>query len=405
MNYKPTYLFLISIWILSSFSSIIKDEQTAEIKLITTINEFEVGKSITLQFSTNENKRPMLYCSNSYGSTLVTPSFEEDILNFRIPQNISNKSGLVNWKLLTENNPLIGSFKINPKKNVVKMETYLGPPNLVAGIKDYTMLVVIPTDEFDNPVKDSTVVNVKHQFLSLETKEDVLTHNLFAYKNIYSKKENGRMIISSECLSTNSKEYTIDILPSNPINFSITSQRDHNYADGNQITTFSTSTILDDYGNIVSDGTFVEFYIVNKNNNILKLSGLTINGIASAKILNPDHEEQWQISAIINGIAQSNVITLKYMQAVKDYQVDFSKNNRIITVGHLKSFMNQTIPDGLLVTLSIYDAHNLVQEFIVTSDNGYANFVLNNNIFKNGSYNIIIKTAGITKSYKNKNLW
>jgi len=213
------------------------------------------------------------------------------------------------------------------------------------------------------------------------------------------------MIISSECLSTNSKEYTIDILPSNPINFSITSQRDHNYADGNQITTFSTSTILDDYGNIVSDGTFVEFYIVNKNNNILKLSGLTINGIASAKILNPDHEEQWQISAIINGIAQSNVITLKYMQAVKDYQVDFSKNNRIITVGHLKSFMNQTIPDGLLVTLSIYDAHNLVQEFIVTSDNGYANFVLNNNIFKNGSYNIIIKTAGITKSYKNKNLW
>ena len=398
-------MFLISIWILSSFSSIIKDEQTAEIKLITTINEFEVGKSITLQFSTNENKRPMLYCSNSYGSTLVTPSFEGDILNFRIPQNISNKSGLVNWKLLTENNPLIGSFKINPKKNVVKMETYLGPPNLVAGIKDYTMLVVIPTDEFDNPVKDSTVVNVKHQFLSLETKEDVLTHNLFAYKNIYSKKENGRMIISSECLSTNSKEYTIDILPSNPINFSITSQRDHNYADGNQITTFSTSTILDDYGNIVSDGTFVEFYIVNKNNNILKLSGLTINGIASAKILNPDHEEQWQISAIINGIAQSNVITLKYMQAVKDYQVDFSKNNRIITVGHLKSFMNQTIPDGLLVTLSIYDAHNLVQEFIVTSDNGYANFVLNNNIFKNGSYNIIIKTAGITKSYKNKNLW
>ena len=60
------------------------------------------------------------------------------------------------------------------------------------------------------------------------------------------------------------KKFDVNIMPSIPTNFTISTHRNHTYADGNQITTFSTSIIKDTLGNTVSDGTYVEFYIRNK---------------------------------------------------------------------------------------------------------------------------------------------
>ena len=404
MSFKSTYLFFVALIILSSSASILINENTNEIKLITTQKVFQVGNTINIKFSTSKVVKPHLYLSSSYGTTLISPTYNSNTLNYKIPKNITDKSGLLNWQLLTENSSLKGILTLNPKSTVAKLETYLGPPSIVAGGKDYAMIVVIPTDDLDNPVKDSTLVNLKHQFFTTTINKKLLTRNLFAYYNIFSENEKGRLLISSECLNTNSKEYSVDILPSIPTNFSIYANRAHNYADGNQLTTFSTSIISDAFGNIISDGTFVEFFIKNKNNNILKASGATINGIATAKILHPDHDELWQIKAYIRGIAESNLISLNYKSAVNDYNVTFSENNRSILVGPIKSFMNQLIPDGLQVSLSIYKDNELVKVLTETTRRGNAKFRLNNDIFKNDNYIIKIKAAGINKTYENKKL-
>ncbi len=401
MTLKPTYLLIIALVFLSFTSSVDESIINDDIQLLTTETEFEAGSTIGLTFSTTNASKPNLYLSNSYGSTILKPHLENSILNYQLPKTFSNKTGMVNWKLLSDNTALSGKFNIHSKQDVSSMETYLGPPSIEAGETDYTMLVVIPTDIYDNPLKDSTAVSVKHQFLENESKDVIYMKNSISYKNIYSESKTGRILISSECLSKNSKEYDVNIMPAIPTDFTITYNRNHEYADGNQITSFSTSIIKDKYDNIVSDGTYVDFFITNASNHILKTSGITINGIAKAKMIHPDHKENWTVKAFIEGMSESDSISLIYKQAVLDFQVAFSEDNRTISVGPLKSFMNQMIPDGLEVKLHIYQNDKKTKTLFKSAFEGYTSFKLNSNIFPKNVYTFKIETAGIQKTYQN----
>lgn len=405
MKLKRTYIFLLGLILLSSFSVSQQSEKIDPIKLLTTQIDYDVGNTIVLRFSTLGTKKPLLYCSNSYGSTLVLAEIKDNTLQYKIPKNITTKIGVVNWKILDEDETTLGQFNIKSKAQVATMETYIGPPSIEAGRTDYTMLVVIPTDLLDNPVPTNTLVSAKHQFLVSEEKEAVFTKNLIAFKNINSKKESGRMLVSSESLGINSKEFTINVTAAIPMDFTISAKRPHNYADGNQITTFTTSIIKDKNNNVVSNGTFVTFYITNQNQDILKTTGTLINGIATARMIHPDFKDNWSIKAYVEGMAESNTITLNYKHVIKDFEVDFSTNNRRITIGPLQSFMKQMIPDGLQVELEVYKNNMLLKTVKKTSYNGFVSFNLKPAIYKNDTYKLVIKTAGLEKTFNNKKLW
>jgi hypothetical protein len=368
-------------------------------------NQFVAGDKIILETNIKDNRYIQLYCSNSYGSSVVDPIFVDGKLIFEIPSFLAQKKGVLSWKVLTKKETISGTIKILSIKKPVAIESYLGPPSMDAGNLDFTMLVVIPKDSLDNPIRNNSKVIVKHQFLKSEKKETIFTNKLIGYKNIYAPLKSGRIIISSESFGLNSKEFDVNVMPSIATNFKIFMNRNHEYADGNQITTLYTSVIKDQNNNIVTDGSFVEFFITNKYENILKTYGTTINGIAKAKIIHPDYEETWKIKGFLIGIAESNVLEVSYKRALEDYEVTFSKDNRTIKVGLLKSFMNQLIPDGLSVKLSIFKNKVLVNELYKESIKGYANFYLDPNIFKNNYYKIIIETAKIKKEFKKVKLW
>ena len=405
MQNKYTYISLLVLVLLSSFTLIQNSEVTPNFTLETSQTEFEAGSTIELKFSTSRETAPLLYCSSSYGSTLIVPSYNSKILIYKIPISISSKIGVVNWKLIYEDSLISGKFRIGPKKEVSSMETYIGPPSIEAGGTDYTMLVVIPTDSLDNPFPENTLVLAKHQFLNSEESEEIFTKNLISYKNIYCQKESGRILVSSESLGTNSKEFSVTVFPAIPIDFKISATRPHGYADGNQVTTFSTSIIVDKHNNIVSDATYVTFFITNEKGNVLKTSGATINGVATSKMIHPDYETQWSVKAYVDGIAESELIILRYKQVIKDFDVVFSENNRDITVGPLKSFMKQIIPDGLQVKLLIYKNKTLFKTETKTSFEGLVNFNLKRDIYKNDNYTIVVKTAGLEKTFNSKTLW
>lgn len=403
MNFK--YILVYSFFFFASSANGLSAQINEAIQLETSERAFTAGEPIVLKFSGTQNVSIQLYCANSYGSTLVSSSVANNQLNYTIPTQICNKIGVVNWKLVDDNNSLSGTFIINSQAKPVTMETYIGPPSIAAGGNDYTMLVVIPTDALDNPVKENTEVTLQHQFLAKETKETIFTKNLIAYQNIYSPTESERMLLSTECLGLNSKEYTAHVLPSISTDFEIFAKRSHEYADGNQITTFTTSVLKDKYNNIVSDGSYVTFYITNSDGNILKTSGMTIKGVATAKMMHPDHEETWSVKAYVTGISESNTILLTYKKVIEDFTIAFSENNRNIEIGPLKSFMNQLIPDGLQVKLTISKDKKIIKEYLKESRDGFVSFELNPNIFSNGNYDIEITTAGITKTVQATKLW
>ncbi len=405
MQLKNLYIVLLCIITLIGDNTSVA-ANTSQIKCITSQTEYEAGTPIVLEFetkySTNKN---LLYCSNSYGTTLISPAFKTNILSYTLPSILTTKRGTINWTLITKNKTLSGTITIHPKQHVKTLETYVGPPSIEAGGKDYTMLVVIPTDSLDNPLPENTPILAKHQFLEAVNNDIIYVKNLIAYKTIFSTLKSGRMLIASESLGENSKEFTVDVMPAIPKDFDIFIKRAHNYADGNQITTFYTSELKDRYKNTVSDGTFVDFFIEDGKGNRLKTSSTTIKGIAQSKIIHPDYEDHWRVKAYVHGIAESNTLNIDYTQVITDFNISFLKHNREIQVGPLQSFMKQMIPDGLQVTLSVYKDNVEVFKRIETTFNGYANFNLKPEFLKNGTYTIHIKTAGITKSKNNIALW
>ena len=399
MNIKNNFFFLIYLLAMHSMNA-----QNA-LALLTQEKQFVAGSTILLEFKTRNARKYQLYCTNSYGSTLLNSEINKDTLVFKIPKYISDKTGVVGWKIVGLKESISGKFKIVPKAKPVLLESYIGPPSIEAGGTDFTMLVVIPTDDFDNPLKQYTKVGIKHQFMTSEKETNIFTNNLIAYQTIFSPLKSGRMILSAESLGLNSKEYDVNIMPAIGTNFDIFSKRNHAYADGNQITTFTTSIIKDKNNNIVSDGTFVTFFITNKKGNILKTSGTTINGIANAKMIHPDHQENWRIKAYIAGISESNPLEISYTKVIETFDVFFSDTNRVLKVGPLKSFMNQRIPDGLRVTLSIYKEGAFVNNIFKTTNDGFVTFDLDPNIYENGNYNLEVTAAGITQTFKTKKLW
>lgn len=393
-----TALFSIAL-LISSFSTLLANN--GNYTLLTKQTAFEAGAPINLKFSTKTTKTTLLYISNSFGATLLKATTENTILTFEIPKAITSKSGVIHWKLLAKNNPLAGILTILQAQNVKKIQTYLGPPSIAAGREDFSMLVAIPTDVYDNPLADSTEVKITHLFLNEQINDVVYIKNGISYKNIYSPFKTGRIFLSSSCLGFNSKEYDVNVLPDIPTNFTIAFKRHHEFADGNQITSFQTSIIKDTYGNTVSDGTYVAFFIRTALKTILKTSGVTIDGIAHAKMIHPNHKAQWTVKGYIEGMAESNTITLNFKPVISDFEVQLSKENRKVTIGPLKSFMNQKIPDGMEVKLAIYENDTLKHTLRKPTSEGYTEFNLKLDQFPEATYHLEIEVAGIIKSFNN----
>lgn len=407
MQKKRFYIFILCCLSLVqiTFGQNLTKEHTS-FRLLSTKTNFEVGNEIILRFATSEKTAPVLYCSNNYGSTLIKANTKfTGLATYTIPSHISNKSGVVNWRVQSNNSSISGQLKIVPKSIVNSMETYLGPPSIQAGGNDFTMIVIIPTDDLDNPLKPLVPVTLKKQFLSNESTTEIKTENLIAFRRIFSPNLAGRMILSSESFGRNSKEFDVNVVPAIPTNFTITAKRHHSYADGNQITSFITSIIRDSLGNVVSDGTYVEFFIKNKKQAILKASGTTIQGVAIAQMVHPDKAAEWNVKAYVEGISESNSINISYTQVIKDFEVRFSQKNRIITVGPLTSFMKQMIPDGLEVKLTVFRDGKSIRKHVKTSREGYVKFQLKEGIYKNGKYHFTVESAGITKTIEAKRLW
>jgi len=392
-------VFVVLTILVSSFSLVKYQNEEGEPMLISTSNEFVAGSKISLKFEVKSLKSPMLFIHHSFGSTLLSTFKTTSEIEFIIPSKIAIKTGVIQWKLVESGSVYLeGEITIIPnetKKTII--ESYLGPNSIQAGNTDFSMLVVIPTDIFDNPLSDNTSVNISNQFLETINSKEEKTNNFIVWQNIFSKEKSGTILVSSFCNGINSKELITNIYPSNPTDFKLFYDRNHEYADGNQLTEISTSIIKDEFGNTVVDGTLIDFIITTNENNLLKTSASTINGIATAKMLHPEKETAWKVRGMVTGLAESNELMITYKSVLKDLGVLFSEDNRTITIGPLKSFMNQLVPDGITVKLSIFTEDKLVETMTKTSFEGKAMFYLDPEFYLENQYSFKIEALGISK--------
>ncbi|SHJ62782.1 Ig-like domain-containing protein [Aquimarina spongiae] len=382
-----------------SFALLVQVEKPVQVTLKTTQKKYQAGDKIMLDFAYDSTLTFQLFLKNSYGSTLLTSSSGQ----FIIPEYLAKKRGTLDYFLIHNSKCVFkGDISIHANSDtLVELETYIGPPSIVAGDRDYTMHVVAPTDRYDNPLPDSTKVKFKHQFLGAEKEYEELTKDLIGWRNIFAYEKKGKLLVSSQIGETDSKEFSVEIYPALPEDFAIESFREHNYADGNQIITFSTGIVRDEFDNIVANGTMVNFVIKNQEGTLLKAQGTTVNGIALGKVLHPSYEDVWQVQAFVNGIAKSNTISVVFEAVLEDFEVDFDTSNREIVVGPLRSFMEQIIPDGALVKLEIYKDNKRIETKVKTSFEGEVRFILAEGFYPTGDYDFDISSLGVTKTFKN----
>jgi hypothetical protein len=397
---KTTFLFCLFALILVAFATSLPESKKMQFTLQTRISNFEAGNKIEIIFLTlSKTAKPKLFIVHDYGKTLLNGKNNNGKISFVLPDFYANKAGVVSWFLINNNkNCLKGTFEILPNdKTETKIENYLGPPSILAGGSEYTMMVTIPTDSYDNPKRTNTPTLIKYQFLENITVDRLKTKNFIAWKNIFSPNKSGKLLVSTQCDTIAVKEIEAEVYPNIATNFTIFFLRNHEFADGNQITDLSTSLIKDVYGNTVSDGTLVSFIIRTKNNYVLKTFGTTIKGIASAKMLHPDHKETYTIKGYVTGIAESNSIVINYKPIISNFNYNFSNKNRLLSVGPLKSFMNQIVPDGIRVVVKIFHNNKLVDTLFEESAKGVANFYISKDFYKENTYRFEISTLGITK--------
>ncbi len=404
MKRTATYIIILLFILVSSFA-LINEEVEHNVELVNAQKTYTAGDQIVLTFSSSTALKANLYVSNSYGTTFLEPMIKDDLLVFDLTQDLNHNSGWINWALEVDKEIAIrGSFNIKPHQDVAQIESYLGPNTIQTGEKDFAMMVLLLLDKYNNPVADSTKAIVKNQYLDDISSSDIYTSNLICYKNFYAKKTAGRALVSSESDNTYSKEYTIDILPNVPIDFKIEVNRDHGFADGNQLAEFKTSIIKDQFDNIVSDGTYVDFFIRNKNGDVLKTSGVTVMGTAIGSIVHPDQPDEWSVKAYIPGMAESNEINIEYKQAIKEFDLIFEQETGTLSVDGLKSFMNQLIPDGQRVELKITKDKVLTHEFQETARNGKASFIIKDVLLSKGTFTFEVRVAGLMKELQHTNL-
>ncbi|HDZ13830.1 MAG TPA: hypothetical protein ENH60_02890 [Pricia sp.] len=382
-----------------------KIEQRFTVKLLSAPEVSQVGDALEFKFALEGNQTPMLLLENSTGPILFRPEVISGKATYRIEGKYTRRSGQYRWQLIANTERMLsGSFQLEPKKAPNKIETYFGPRSIRAGGTDYSMLVIMPTDVYDNPLSEGTQIEIVKQLDDKTSVAPAVLKDGFAWQLLYGEEKAGRMLVGASVNGIASKELTSIISPSNATDFTIVYERVHEFADGNQVISFKTDPITDRFGNVVSDGTLVNFIVTNTKGMRLQTSGTTLAGVATGRMLHPDEADQWAIEAFVTGEAKSQSISVSFVSSVADFDVIFSEDNRQMNIGPVIGFMDTLVPDGLQIQLDLYaDSGILLETKTTNTQFGKGQFILEEGFFPNGTYKLKIQLAGLEKEF-NRNL-
>ena len=334
------------------------------------------GDPIKLAFICPKGIDVDLQLDNSYGSVLLRSVKTDNGIEFILPDPIIQLAGQCTWKLLHENQLVLsGNISILPQiGSRIINESYLGPKDIIAGTSGNAMVVSIPTDQFDNPLPDGTPLQIEKRYKGQTVTYLDSIHQLINWRRIEPYTASGRIFVNSMAEGSPSVEMYTDISSGAGTDFEISYERNHDFADGNQVIRLKTSVIKDRFENTIADGTLVTFHIESSNAAGLYTNATTVNGVAVAKLVHPDAETNWKISALIAGVASSNIQELEFKSAVEDFRASFPEGTDIISIGPVRGFMGQLVPDFTPAEILISFGNEKKERITVYTRNGLAQF-------------------------------
>jgi len=284
-----------------------------------------------------------------------------------------------------------------PDKTAEPMSTYLGAKSIIANGRDWAMITAIPIDKYGNLVADNTIVDF--EFLRADNKRQFSllgTSHGIAWQKIIAHTVAGKTFVGVSVDSISSREKELLEVADFPQDFHIYPVYSSPYADGRQIFRIKTDVLKDRYGNISSEGTLVTFRCTDVTGAKREFSSYTIGGIAELVLQNPVTKGEIQIIASVFGGGFSNLLKVNFLDNLTNFPVWIDSTKMILKIGPLVGKLNQYLPNGTKVQLSIDYGQLLMSDV----NDGYTSFDIRN--LSSGTHLFIINVSGsyIYKEFK-----
>ncbi len=338
----------------------------------------------------------------SYGANMLRAEFENNKAWFYVPPELTTRSGATT--LIATSGEAGGKAQLifRPDEPVEPITPLVGSRSIIADADHWAMAVVIPFDRFGNPIATGTPVDIRslHPGNNLRTYRPETEH-LLVWERIYSGTKAGRTVIAANIEDVHGPEGILLEIPGWPVPYTLSADPPNLPADRFQLVTLRSSIIVDQYDNMMPDGTQVSFVVTGPTGETRILPTITIDGIAETIMQAPRTAGAYTIHGVTFGIeSEPLILTFSEGPAIEPFPVKITIDNLDreldILAGPITADLDQYVPDGTQVSFTINAPDGTSIEQTAQSDAGYATLPLRLAKLAAGRYTVTVMAGSGT---------
>lgn len=285
-------------------------------------------------------------------STLATLEYtsSQDCITVSIPKQRTETQGVFQIEAITHSRVYtLVQLNLQAKAPSGKMESFTGPKSILRSDIPGTMMTAFPRDEFGNATQ------AYDEFVFQSLKNKVATITALTPKSRYSSLTldagtNRKILLAGQADQASSIRHHVKVLTECPKEIEITTTDLYPIADGKQFFRVFTNVLFDRLGNLVENGTEVQFLLADhKGGSRGVYNSMVVNGKAESWIQNPIEGGSYQLYASICG-KRSHILFISFESTIDNIAYEWSNHNLVI--GPLTGPLGQALDNGTMIHAS-----------------------------------------------------
>ena len=308
---------------------------------------FDEGDDLTILVDTGYQLRQYELLADDPESSTAAGSVQNGIATILIPAIDGPGSGIVTVTAAAGDRTAHGQLQMVASTAIDPLEILLGPRTIEVGGDSSTMVVVLPIDEFGNPVEDGTPVDLRITRPDLLVDEGTVeTAGMMAWTRVASRTAAGISRVAVEVGDAGGKEFDFTETAGTPVDIEVFAIDPTPLADGRSTMRVRTGPITDEFGNALPDGIDV-FADMAGSTGVRRFKTATVKGAVEFNIEAPSMPGPATLVVTAAG-ARSEVLELNFEPAVVEFDLDVltDLDGISIEVGPVRTVLGGYIPEG-----------------------------------------------------------
>ena len=293
-----------------------------------------------------------LLVETGYAHLRFDTTVDDGLAAFTVEAADGPASGVITLTALSGDKTGHATMQLIPGTAVDPLELFLGPRTIEATNETATMIVVVPEDEFGNPVSEGTPVDVRVTRPDLDPEAFTIeTDGLLAWSRIISGTLAGRSKVAVTVDDGRGKELDFLEVAGSPEPFLVELVDPPVPADGRSLLRLQTTELIDEFGNVLPDGVNVFADVVGPGGT-RRLTSQVIKGIAEFTLEAPSRPGTESIVVTASGTL-SPPLLVAFGPMVTGFDVSASPDidGIRLSVGPVVSSLGSFVPDGTPVVV------------------------------------------------------